>query len=303
MRNIIVRIGQAVRQNQVLGYSDSTGHSTGPHLHFELKGGHGVLGGANGSGAVAAVIDYVKKLKDKIKGPFARLKELGGSPWAAMVKAAANKIKDAAIDKISSAQASQAANAGFSNASGGSNRSIGMKMMLQRWPASQWNALNSLWTRESGWSTTARNPSSGAYGIPQSLPASKMASAGSDWRTNPATQIKWGLGYIASRYGSPAGAWAHSRRTGWYDQGVGSAAPGFGWTGEKAAELVVNPQLRNFKGGERVLNGKETAKMFGAGEDGPLVHQENHFPMVMDPRTAAEAAGQRLTATLKANGW
>ena len=63
---------------------------------------------------------------------------------------------------------------------------------------------------------SATNPSSGAYGIPQSLPASKMASAGADWQTNPATQIAWGLGYIQGRYGSPCGAWAHSQAHNWY---------------------------------------------------------------------------------------
>ena len=70
--------------------------------------------------------------------------------------------------------------------------------------------------RESGWNPSAQNASSGAYGIPQSLPGSKMASAGADWATNPATQIKWGLGYIQDRYGSPCGAWGHSESYGWY---------------------------------------------------------------------------------------
>jgi hypothetical protein len=81
---------------------------------------------------------------------------------------------------------------------------------------SQFSCLNSLWTRESNWLYTATNPSSGAFGIPQALPASKMASAGADYRTNPMTQIKWGLGYIQDRYGTPCGAWAHSQATGWY---------------------------------------------------------------------------------------
>lgn len=84
------------------------------------------------------------------------------------------------------------------------------------WGASQFSCLESLWTRESGWNYQATNPSSGAYGIPQSLPASKMASAGADYRTNPVTQIRWGLDYIAQRYGTPCGAWAHSESVGWY---------------------------------------------------------------------------------------
>jgi hypothetical protein len=82
--------------------------------------------------------------------------------------------------------------------------------------AGEFSCLNLLWEKESGWSSTASNPSSGAYGIPQSLPGSKMASAGSDWATNPITQINWGLQYIRSRYGSPCGAWAHSQSVGWY---------------------------------------------------------------------------------------
>ncbi len=80
----------------------------------------------------------------------------------------------------------------------------------------QFGCLDSLYTRESGWNPTADNPSSSAYGIPQALPGSKMASAGADWATNPVTQIRWGLGYIQDRYGSPCGAWAHSESVGWY---------------------------------------------------------------------------------------
>ena len=80
----------------------------------------------------------------------------------------------------------------------------------------QFGCLVSLWDRESGWNVYAQNPSSGAYGIPQALPGSKMGTAGSDWQTNAATQIAWGLGYIADRYGSPCGAWSHSESAGWY---------------------------------------------------------------------------------------
>lgn len=84
------------------------------------------------------------------------------------------------------------------------------------WGSEQFRCLDLLWTRESGWRADAYNASSGAYGIPQSLPGSKMASAGSDWRTNAATQIDWGLSYISARYGTPCGAWAHSEAYNWY---------------------------------------------------------------------------------------
>ena len=73
-----------------------------------------------------------------------------------------------------------------------------------------------LWERESNWNPNAHNKSSGAHGIPQSLPASKMASEGADYYTNGKTQIRWGLKYIKNRYGTPAQAWAHSQQKGWY---------------------------------------------------------------------------------------
>lgn len=96
-------------------------------------------------------------------------------------------------------------------------KALARAMVAQRgWSSAQFTCLDLLWTRESTWNHRATNPSSGAYGIPQSLPAGKMASAGSDWRTNPATQIKWGLGYIAGRYGTPCGAWNHSEAHNWY---------------------------------------------------------------------------------------
>ncbi|CAM3457213.1 lytic transglycosylase domain-containing protein [Nocardioides dubius] len=84
------------------------------------------------------------------------------------------------------------------------------------WDSSQFGCLDSLWTRESNWRVNADNPTSSAYGIPQALPGSKMSSAGADWATNPVTQIRWGLGYIQDRYGSPCSAWGHSQSVGWY---------------------------------------------------------------------------------------
>jgi hypothetical protein len=87
------------------------------------------------------------------------------------------------------------------------------------WNSAQMVPLIKLWNQESNWEWWALNKSSGAYGIPQSLPATKMASAGADWRTNANTQINWGLGYIQDRYGSPAGAWAHEVSHNWYDEG------------------------------------------------------------------------------------
>lgn len=90
------------------------------------------------------------------------------------------------------------------------------KVFERGWPRYQNWCLDLLWDRESGWNPYATNPSSGAYGIPQALPGYKMAAAGPDWQTNPATQIAWGEDYIKARYGTPCAALAHSYATGWY---------------------------------------------------------------------------------------
>ena len=98
----------------------------------------------------------------------------------------------------------------------GTAQSIGFNMLASfGFATSQWGCLDNLWNQESGWRYNAEN-ASGAYGIPQALPGSKMASAGADWLTNPTTQIKWGLGYIKSIYATPCGAWGHEEADGWY---------------------------------------------------------------------------------------
>ena len=84
------------------------------------------------------------------------------------------------------------------------------------WTENDFNCLVKLWERESNWNPNAHNKSSGAHGICQALPASKMASEGSDYMTNYKTQIRWGLKYIKNRYGTPSNAWAHSQQKGWY---------------------------------------------------------------------------------------
>jgi len=81
---------------------------------------------------------------------------------------------------------------------------------------SQYSCLNSLWTKESNWNYKSRNKVSGAHGIPQALPAEKMSVVGTDWRTNPVTQIRWGLRYIAIRYDTPCKAWSKFKRSNYY---------------------------------------------------------------------------------------
>jgi hypothetical protein len=132
-------------------------------------------------------------------------------------KAAARKAQLEAAAKARRAAAAKRASRSRSYAriSYGSPRAIARDQLAARGWSDQFGCLDSLWQRESHWNVYASNPS-GAYGIPQALPGSKMASAGDDWRTNPATQIRWGLGYIGSRYGGPCAAWRHSQSTGWY---------------------------------------------------------------------------------------
>ena len=140
---------------------------------------------------------------------------------AAAAKAAALKSAEqaAAARKAAAkpAQRAQSARQGAVTTPSGSPEQIAEQMLSQfGWSSSQFSCLQPLWEHESGWSVTAENPTSGAYGIPQSLPASQMSSAGADWQTNAATQIRWGLTYIQGRYGSPCGAWAHEESDNWY---------------------------------------------------------------------------------------
>jgi len=126
-----------------------------------------------------------------------------------------------AAGKSSGSGSVPAGNTGASGNSAEANQALAKKlaisMGLSSWTTGQtWDDWVSLWNQESGWNASAENPTSGAYGIPQALPADKMASAGSDWKTNPATQIRWGIGYIQGRYGSPVMAWAHEVSNNWY---------------------------------------------------------------------------------------
>lgn len=139
---------------------------------------------------------------------------------AAAAKAAATK---AAADKAAAAKAAAAARAAAAAAAsralvrtsyGGSARALGQQLAAARgWTGNQWVCLDNLWTRESNWRVTASNSSTGAYGIPQALPGSKM---GPGWQTNAGTQIGWGLSYIGSRYGSPCNAWSFFTSHNWY---------------------------------------------------------------------------------------
>jgi len=132
-------------------------------------------------------------------------------------RAAARAAAQAAAAATPAPSPSSQAATGAAPAPSGNPQKIAQAMLgSYGWSSSQFGCLVSLWNTESGWNVYASNPSSGAYGIPQALPGSKMASAGPDWQTNAATQIRWGLGYIKSLYGSPCGAESHEEASGWY---------------------------------------------------------------------------------------
>jgi hypothetical protein len=122
-------------------------------------------------------------------------------------------LTTAAVAAATAGMALTAAPAHAAPAQASSAQAIAHKMIPD---AAQFNAFSKIVSHESGWNPHATNSSSGAYGLVQALPASKMASAGSDWKTNPATQIKWGLDYMNSRYGSPVKAWSFWQANGWY---------------------------------------------------------------------------------------
>jgi hypothetical protein len=136
---------------------------------------------------------------------------------AAKTAAAAAAYDKAQAEAAAAAAAAAAADLATANTPDGA-RAFAADLAASQygWGADQFQCLDNLWQKESGWSYTAYNASSGAAGIPQSLPGSKMATAGADWETNARTQITWGLGYIKSAYGTPCSAWSHSQSMNWY---------------------------------------------------------------------------------------
>jgi hypothetical protein len=149
--------------------------------------------------------------------------ELSAAHWkaarerAAQHATAAQPAAQATSQPSASAQPKPAVTALAAPVASGSPQQIAEAMLGSfGWSSSQFSCLDPLWANESGWSVTAYNAGSGAYGIPQALPGARMASAGPDWQTSAATQIRWGLEYIQGTYGSPCGAWDHEQATGWY---------------------------------------------------------------------------------------
>ena len=146
-----------------------------------------------------------------------RTAELRGQLDAAIEKKAAEEAAKKAAEEAAARAAEAAAVRASANTPDGA-KAAARQIAAEKygWGGDQFSCLSSLWQKESGWDYQAYNASSGATGIPQALPGSKMATAGSDWQTNAITQINWGLDYIQRAYGSPCAAWGHSQAVNWY---------------------------------------------------------------------------------------
>jgi hypothetical protein len=199
-----------------VGYAVVSGHQLSLDIVPNATGTTDAAGTMMAAGPVTDDRARAAKSEWDVRDEVTRVKNAADKQTEARLAAA-----EAAAVRVRAAKAAAAARAArLAEATRAANRdprAVARLLAAQRgWGSTQFTCLDRLWTKESNWSYRATNPSSGAYGIPQALPGGKMASSGSDWRTNAATQIKWGLGYIAGRYGTPCGAWAHSRSTGWY---------------------------------------------------------------------------------------
>jgi len=255
--HIKARVGQTIKTGDTVATQGGViGSSTGAHVHIGVsKGSLWDHGGSSTSGWYD-----VTKMHGKSAGLSKRKKDDTG-----LQKYAKNQLKAAGvlpwITKHITPLTEDDSGSGTSAAPSGSH-----KHWLQQAgiPESWWPATNEIITAESGWNPKARN-SSGAYGLPQSLPASKMASAGSDWRTNPITQLKWYKGYIKSRYGSIGKAISFRHAHGWYKSGGNPPANQPVMVGESG------PELATFGSGAHIHNNHETKSMLRGAKSSPDV--------------------------------
>jgi len=167
--------------------------------------------------AAMATAEQTERVTDRIADLRERL-DAAIQKKAEEEAAAAKAAAEAAAAAEAQRQAEEAARAlaAANTPEGAKATAAQMAASQYGWGADQFSCLNSLWEKESNWNYQAYNGSSGATGIPQSLPGDKMASFGADWQTNATTQIAWGLDYISRAYGTPCAAWGHSQATDWY---------------------------------------------------------------------------------------
>lgn len=260
---------------------------------FTVRHAPGAGGGAVGdfAGAGTGAVPQIGELGI----PSLGLGGVGGAVSLGVGRMLAGGMR-ARVNRRLAAQAGLAgATAGSAGVTGGAARTLAHRMMLSAgWGEGQWGPLNKLWTKESGFNPQARNAQSGAFGIPQALPASKLGPAG--MAGDARAQIAWGLNYIRDRYRSPAAAWAHSQAHNWYETG-GRVGWG-GWNQAGGQFRVSRPTL--FGAGDGP--GAETVRISRSGMDtrtGPLVGRmviHNHRPG--DVQRAIEREVQQAFANL-----
>jgi hypothetical protein len=209
LRNTVILSSVAVAATGVTISTGLLGQAPAVSAAGDAAGAAGVAGAPSEAAAPAA--------KGRHAAPAS---SLGAGDLGGRTEAVSRSSRRQALNTVKSASVVQTRVSAMTRTEDMSDedpREIGAALLAEfGFGQDQFGCLDSLWTRESNWTWNADNPSSSAYGIPQSLPGSKMASAGPDWETNPVTQIRWGLGYIEDRYGSPCGAWGHSESHGWY---------------------------------------------------------------------------------------
>jgi len=180
-----------------------------------ITAANATLAAANGKVDASGLAASVASLSDYRSIPVEKVVDLTKVTRAEAAKtAAAAAAYDQAQADAATAAAAALANANTADGARATARDLAGSQY--GWGEDQFQCLDNLWQKESGWSYTASNASSGATGIPQALPGSKMATAGADWETNATTQIIWGLGYIKGAYGTPCSAWSHSQSVNWY---------------------------------------------------------------------------------------
>ena len=204
-----------VQHEQLGAYATIAAERTRANAEDTITAANATLAAVDGKVDASGLASSVASLGEYKTLPIDDVVDLAAQTRAEAEKA---RIAAAEYDRVQAEKAKAAADAlARANTPDGA-KATAREMAASKygWGEGEFQCLVSLWQKESGWSYTAMNASSGATGIPQALPGSKMATAGSDWQTNAATQVAWGLDYIKRGYGSPCGAWSHSQAVNWY---------------------------------------------------------------------------------------
>lgn len=176
---------------------------------------------ATASSAEADRTDRTSRNSARTPSPSASQSKEPSGPSSKAVKARKKELSKQQERRKAAAEAlleKKIQEQGYDPRTADTPREIGQQIAANKfgWTGSEWTCYDKLIMSESKWDPHATNPTSGAYGIPQSLPGNKMASVGADWRTNPATQIQWGLNYVKQVYGTPCSAWSFKQGHNWY---------------------------------------------------------------------------------------